>query len=95
MMPDDASGGRPDVAEASILFGEAPSRVLVSIAESDFGIVRKRVETAGVPIAAQGQTGGDRITISLAGRRVLDLPVADGEAAWRQGMERFFVNRAA
>ena len=95
MMPDDASGGRPDVAEASILFGEAPSRVLVSIAESDFGIVRKRVETAGVPLAAQGQTGGDRITISLAGRRVLDLPVADGEAAWRQGMERFFVNRAA
>lgn len=95
MMPDDASEERADVAEASILFGEAPSRVLVSIAESDFGIVRKKVETADVPIAAQGQTGGDRITISLAGRKVLDLPVADAEAAWRQGMERFFVNRAA
>jgi phosphoribosylformylglycinamidine synthase len=99
MMPDapgDALGdGRIDVSDASMLFGEAPSRVLVSVADDDFGLVRMRAEAAGVPIAGQGRTGGDRIRVSLAGRPVLDIAVAEAETAWRQGLERYFEDRAA
>ena len=78
-----------------MLFGEAPSRVLVSVADDDFGLVRMRAEAAGVPIAGQGRTGGDRIRVSLAGRPVLDIAVAEAETAWRQGLERYFEDRAA
>ncbi|HAK55680.1 MAG: phosphoribosylformylglycinamidine synthase subunit PurL [Vicinamibacterales bacterium] len=99
MLPDaphDAPGdGRTDVSDASVLFGEAPSRVLVSVADDDFGVVRMRAEAAGVPIAAQGRTGGERIRVSLAGRPVLDIAVAEAETAWRQGLERYFEDRAA
>ena len=95
MMPDGGGEGRADAVDASILFGEAPSRVLVSVTDSDFGVVRARAAAAGVPIAAQGRSGGDRIRISIAGRLLLDMSVVDAEVEWRQGLERFFADRAA
>jgi len=63
---------------AETLFGEAPSRIVVTIAPEKSAAARGRLEAAGVPIAELGEAGGDRLIIHGA----LDLPVAELEATW-------------
>ena len=95
MSLDAARVGRADVTEATVLFGEAPSRVLISVAGGAVESVRARASAAGVPTQAIGRTGGGRIRIDHDGRRMLDVAVADIEVVWARGLERFFVDSAA
>ena len=44
----------------------------------------------GVPAAAIGRVGGDRIRVSIDGRGVIDEPVADAERIWAAAIERYF-----
>jgi phosphoribosylformylglycinamidine synthase len=80
----DAAGAGPTIAGA--LFGEAPSRVIVSLPTSAVADVLARAAKAGVPARAIGQTGGDRLRISVRGenaaeRAFLDVPVDKLRAA--------------
>ncbi len=65
---------------AEYLFGEAPSRVVVSIASEHLAAVRQQLETAGVPFIDLGEVGGDRLIV----RGALDVPVDDLEATWQR-----------
>jgi phosphoribosylformylglycinamidine synthase subunit PurL len=69
-------GGRIDLATplgvaaatpelASLLFGEHPSRVVVSVRPDAVAAVRSALEAAGVPCSELGTTGGDSLTITL------------------------------
>ena len=73
------AGGRLD----ALLFGEAPTRVIVSVSPED----RDRMETllrgAGVPLQMLGKVGGARLTIAAGGAAVVDLDVNDLRRAWR------------
>ncbi|MSP24752.1 MAG: phosphoribosylformylglycinamidine synthase subunit PurL [Myxococcales bacterium] len=57
---------------AAALFGEAPSRIIVSVAPADFAAVRARAAAANVAITELGTTGGDRLVIAR-GEIVIDL----------------------
>ncbi len=59
----------------------APNRVdeLLALAS------RKRV-----PATAIGRVGGDRIRISIDGRRVIDEPLAEAEQIWATAIETLF-----
>jgi phosphoribosylformylglycinamidine synthase len=74
-------GGTIDVA--SRLFSESPSRIIVSFADEALGRVEEIAASAGCPLTMLGRTGGDRISIKADGEKVVDMGVAELEAAWR------------
>ncbi len=72
------------LASAAMLFGEAPSRIVVSM---EAGQVQALADMAGslqVPFTVLGRVGGDRLTLG----RALDLPVANLRASWRNGLSQ-------
>ena len=94
-LSDHMGAGRDDVARGCALYGEAPTRILVSVADGNADAVRARVGAAGVPVRGAGRTGGTRIRIDGRGGTLLDVAVADVETVWMQGLERCFVDPAA
>jgi phosphoribosylformylglycinamidine synthase len=73
-------GSRAD----ALLFGESPSRILVTIADSEREKAGRIARDAGAPFEVIGRVGGDRLRIGPW----IDLPVASIHAAWRQGLAR-------
>jgi phosphoribosylformylglycinamidine synthase len=74
----------PSVADHSLLFSEAPSRVVVCLAPGSGGEqagaeLRARAGRVGVPVSVLGVAGGDRIVIG----DLVDVGVAAATAAWR------------
>jgi phosphoribosylformylglycinamidine synthase subunit PurL len=62
--PSGMSTATPELA--SLLFGEHPSRVVVSVRPEAVAPVRRASEAAGVPCAELGVTGGSSLSIALA-----------------------------
>jgi len=78
------SGPRP----ASLLFGESTGRALVSFEPKSEAAVRASAEQSGVPFAVIGKVGGDRLTISVAGKKLTDEPVAPLRDLWSSAFAR-------
>ena len=77
------------------LFGEAPSRIIVSVTRAGQTELLARARDLGVPVAVIGRTGGDRVTVSLSGRVVADVAIEAAEHAWATGLARHFEPPAA
>jgi phosphoribosylformylglycinamidine synthase len=61
------------------LYGESAGRVALCVAADDLAGVVATAEAAGVGVARIGLAGGDRLIV----KDVLDVPLADVTAAWR------------
>jgi phosphoribosylformylglycinamidine synthase len=61
-----------------LLFGEAPHRVVVSVASIDAGRVLKQCRIMGVPAVRLGTVGGDALVLQ-AGDQEFRVPVATSE----------------
>ncbi len=72
--------GRTDAA----LFGEAASRVVVSVSDNEVRALEGLLRDEGVPFASLGRTGGERLRL---GEQV-DVGVAEALSAWETGLER-------
>jgi phosphoribosylformylglycinamidine synthase len=68
------------------LFGEGPSRVLLSVPPARVPLVTERARAAGTPLIELGAAGGDRIVID----GLADLGVDDAAAAWRGALPALF-----
>jgi len=91
-------GGPP----ATALFGEGPSRVVVSTTAAEWSALVALARRHGVPIERLGETGGTRLRMRLAGAGavglleergsaridLLDAPVALLREAWLAGLAR-------
>ncbi len=71
-------GGRWDAA----LFGEAPSRIVVSLEVERWAALERLAVEHDVPMALLGRVGGDRLLVS----GVLDAALAGMEDAWGSGL---------
>lgn len=71
-------GVRPD----ALLFGEAPSRIVVSVAPGDLCALLEAARDAGVPAMLLGCVGGVGLTLEVNGRLIVRAPVASLAAAW-------------
>ena len=71
-----------------ILFGEAPTRVLVSAPPECRARLEKMALAAAVPVALIGKVGGGRLSIAAAGGTVVDLETAAARAAWRGALAK-------
>ncbi|HEU4751754.1 MAG TPA: AIR synthase related protein, partial [Armatimonadota bacterium] len=65
---------------AEALFGEAPSRVVVSVPQVSAPQAEALLHSAGVPFARLGEVGGERLMVE----RALDIPVSELEATWER-----------
>lgn len=66
----------------ALLFGEAPSRIIVSLSPDDWNALVEMARDARIPVARIGTVGGDQLTIGT----VLEAPVATLHATWRGGL---------
>ena len=65
------------------LFSEAPSRVVVCVADGDMAEVVDRTVGAGLSAVRLGAAGGDRLVVD----GLLDLPLDDPARAWRGALQ--------
>ena len=77
---------REDVA----LFGEAPSRVVISATAADWAAAEDRAAAAGVPLRALGRVGGDRLRLGQ-----VDVSLDEAYRAWDQGLDAALAGRQA
>ncbi len=82
--PDDGFGA------VRTLFGESPSRIIVSAAPAGRAGLLALARDRGVPAAVIGRTGGGRVTVSVAGEVVADAALDAAERAWTTGLARHF-----
>ncbi len=78
------AGLRADVA----LFGEGPSRVVVSVDAARVLEFEALMAESAIPWRWIGTTGDDRLTVTVAGDVVVDVALDGLEQAWRRGFER-------
>lgn len=69
----------PGAISQEALFGEVPSRVILSVRADRTDEVLRRLDAADVPAVELGEVGGDRLTIFGA----LDVPLGELETVWR------------
>jgi phosphoribosylformylglycinamidine (FGAM) synthase-like enzyme len=72
-----AGDGRADV----VLFGEAQSRIVVSVSATDAEAFERSAAAAEVPCARLGVVGGDRLVVGP-----VDVGLAQAEAVWSSGL---------
>jgi phosphoribosylformylglycinamidine synthase len=77
------------------LFGEGPSRILVSVARRDLSTLMSQAADAGVPARAIGETGGSRINMAVDGHMAIDVAVGEAETLWSTALERYFQRQVA
>ena len=81
--------------EDAVVFGESPSRVLVSATAENAATLLQLAAERGVPAQIVGYTGGTRITIAASGRTVIDCDIEAAYREWSTGFERYFARPAA
>jgi phosphoribosylformylglycinamidine synthase subunit PurL len=77
-----------ELAPATQLFSETPSRVLVSFHESQRTRLERIVSGAGAPLRIIGRVGGERLRVNVNGDELISESVAELEAAWRSSLGR-------
>src|SRR6266436_6449732 len=88
--PDGAIGAEIGLETAgrldALLFGEAPSRLIVSAPPESRARLEHCAQKAGAPIHWLGRVGGDRLSIGVSGTKVTDLEVVPARATWRSAL---------
>jgi phosphoribosylformylglycinamidine synthase subunit PurL len=74
------------VSSAASLFGETPSRVLVSFEESQRTRLERIAAQAGAPLKVIGRVGGGRLRITVGGAEQVSQAVSELEAVWRDSL---------
>jgi phosphoribosylformylglycinamidine synthase len=77
---------RPD----ALLFGETQSRILVTAKSSKLKKLIALARKKGVKAAAIGKVGGKKIRISLKGKALVNVPVAEVYKEWKEAIPRNF-----
>jgi len=69
-------------AALAALFGEAPSRIVVSLAPEQWEALAALAAARGLPLMRLGTVGGDTLRLEA----LLDVPVRELHAKWRNGL---------
>ena len=83
--------GRAD----EVLFGEAPSRIVVSVAPADHARFAQIVGEWAVPLALLGRVGGDALVMTLGDGRRVAVGVDALAEAFEEGLARGLAAEAA
>jgi phosphoribosylformylglycinamidine (FGAM) synthase-like enzyme len=76
---------QPPLEAAALLFGETPSRIIVSVTAEQLPALSRLAASSGVPVTRLGRVvGSDRLSIGPD----LDLPVTQLYTSWRRGLSQ-------
>jgi phosphoribosylformylglycinamidine synthase len=88
----EAIGARIDLSEHAklsgldnapvLLFSESPSRIIISLKPEHVPEVKNIAQQAGVACAVIGEVGGDILSVTSAGQRLIEVAVALMEESW-------------
>ena len=76
-----------DIHPTALLFGESASRVVTAVDADQAAAFEKHMADAGVPCTRLGETGGDRLTISVKGDVVIDEAAEAMHDHWENALE--------
>jgi phosphoribosylformylglycinamidine synthase II len=65
------------------LFGESPSRIVISARPEHAARIQELAAQAGAPVSVLGTVGGRTLRIAAGGKRQVSLPVEEMERIWR------------
>ena len=74
------------------LFGESPSRILVTVKPEQAPALLGLARELGVPAAWIGTVGGSALHIKSRGNELLNIPVRDARAVWMEAIPRRFAH---
>lgn len=79
---------RGDIREDEILFGEAPSRIVVSLSKDNLAKLQKMAEGNSISCQVLGNVGTDKLEIQSQGNTIIELPLAQLSDTWRNAIPR-------
>jgi phosphoribosylformylglycinamidine synthase subunit PurL len=87
----EAIGAKIDLASDGLsievlLFGETPSRVIVSFSSENLERIREIVDDC--PFAVIGKVGGNKLQIFVNGEQTIDSSITDIQPAWQNSLEK-------
>jgi phosphoribosylformylglycinamidine synthase II len=88
LLPEMA-GGEETLRLAALLFGESPSRIILSVRPEHAARAIALAEQAGAPCAVIGEVGGDRLRIALDGQPLINHLVSELETAWQEALSGY------
>ena len=77
-----------ELRASALLFGESTGRAIATFDPKAEETVRAAARESGVPLAAIGRTGGERVRIAVGALPVIDVPVASLAELWTSSFAR-------
>ncbi|HEY4485354.1 MAG TPA: hypothetical protein VI702_03400, partial [Nitrospiria bacterium] len=74
------------------LFGETPSRIVVTLHDRDMGRLQALCEVHRVPMIETGRVEGNRLIIRPkdSEKPLIDIPVSEMRSNWEGAIESYF-----
>lgn len=76
------------ISLAATLFGESPSRILVSVHPENLATLKQLAESHAVACTEIGQTGGNRMQVYLNGSQIVDYSIEEMLLVWGSELDR-------
>jgi phosphoribosylformylglycinamidine synthase len=80
------SGAGENLSDIALLFGESPSRIILSVRPGNVARVKAVAEQAGAPCVVIGEVGGSHLRIAIGGEVAINRSVAELEGVWRNAL---------
>ncbi|UCB56438.1 MAG: phosphoribosylformylglycinamidine synthase subunit PurL [Candidatus Omnitrophota bacterium] len=78
--------GEGNIRMDEILFGEAPSRIVVSLNKDNLGSLEEIARKHSVPYQILGNVGGEKLTVQSEGKTIINLPLDKLSKTWREAI---------
>lgn len=75
-----------DVRLDEILFGEAPSRIVVSVNEKNLSVLKEIADKHSIAFQVLGNVGGDRLLIQRGGKTVINQALKKLSDTWKNAI---------
>jgi len=83
---------RENLSNESLLFGESPSRIVVSFAPENLERVRAAAEEMNCPFEVIGQVGGKNLKIKIDDSELVSAAIDELENTWEKSLEKQLSN---
>ncbi|MFH1476807.1 MAG: phosphoribosylformylglycinamidine synthase subunit PurL [Verrucomicrobiota bacterium] len=84
-----------DIRLDEILYGEAPSRIVVSLDKTNLGVLEKIAKKHSVPCRVLGTVGGKKFAVQYQDKTIINLPLVKLSDAWRNAIPSRLKNTLA
>ena len=81
-----------DLSSEALLFGESPSRIVVSFAAENLEKIQTIAEQTNCPFSLIGKVGGEHFKININDAEVISAPIAELENDWATALEKRITN---